>query len=335
MLDKSRLKKKFKELNKQILEIKNIGEGMLGGIHEKYWVDSGNKQFLFKYNKDDKDYSDFGEVFTSFVCFALGVKCVKAIFCEDFFDCNEQKRFGVLIESYRTKNVVESFSLASLVNKYKRRHCGGYIVSEILSICKEFCEDNNLLLDLNLEQELKEMALLDYLLIQSDRHAKNIEFLVEKVDGIKMLKLAPMFDNGFCLYLNNGQRENVGYLEKLLTKKYVEITLNNLNIKPVFFIGETDDAFDEGECITVDLAKELLRNKKLMNIYEQFKKLNINEEIEFVDSMKKESLPSLNKNLILYGIKNRIKLLDLEILKQECSFNENFEDKVENDIFKL
>lgn len=103
----------------------------------------------------------------------------------------------------------------------------------------------------------------------------------------------------------------------------------------MFFIGETDDAFDEGECITVDLAKELLRNKKLMNIYEQFKKLNINEEIEFVDSMKKESLPSLNKNLILYGIKNRIKLLDLEILKQECSFNENFEDKVENDIFKL
>ena len=326
MRDNSSFKRKFEKLNKKILNVKDIDAGILGGIHEKYWINCGAKQYLFKYNQSEKDYSDFGEVFTSFICYVLGLKCVKSSFEEDFFEYEGKKKHGVLIESYRTKNVKESFSLSSLLEKYKRRCVSnyGYTAEEAFSVAKEFCLDNNIILDENLEQELKEMALMDYLLTQCDRHAKNIEFLVLEKEGIKVLKLAPMFDNGFCLHLHNSTKENIKTLQKHLIKKYIEVGLTHDNPKPKFYIEKTETLFDEGECIVSDLATELLENKRLMDVYNNFCQLDINEEINFVASMKEGSIPEINKQLINLSIKNRIRLLNNELLRQQF-IDEKFE----------
>jgi len=326
MVVNSKFRKKFEKLNKKILNIKDIDAGILGGIHEKYWIKCDNKDYLFKFNQNEKDLSDFGEVFTSYICYILGVKCVESIFAEDYFGDDANRKRGVLIESYRAKNIRESFSLSSLIEKYKRRNPSnyGYTVDEAIAIAKEFCYDNNIILDENLEQNLKEMALMDYLLIQGDRHAKNIEFLIEEKDGYKKLKLAPMFDNGFCLYLQNLTSKNKQILNKFLTKKIVNVDLTLNNPKPKFYIEKTENFFDEGECIVKDLTTELLQNKKLMNIFEKFCKLNMSDEIEFISSLGKKSIPNINKQLIQYGVTNRIKLLDLELLQQKNKID-NFE----------
>lgn len=336
MLDKENFKNKFNELNKKILNIKDIDVGILGGINEKYWVDCGNKQYLFKYNRDKKDFTDFGEVFTSYICFILGVNCVKAIFSDDLFEREEGKKSGVLVESYRTKNVKESFSLSSLKIKYKLSQMESNTVKSVLSLIKAFCEDNDILLDNNIEEELKEMALMDYLLMQTDRHAKNIEFLVIKKDENKILKLAPMFDNGFCLSLQDSESFNKEYLEELLNKKYLEVD-EFCDLK--FYIGESKNIFEDNSSIIKDLAKELLQNKKLMKIYQNFCKLNFSEEAEFISSIRKSPLPNLNKDVIKYGIEQRIRFLDLEILKQETILEQKKynrkENVVKNDIFEL
>lgn len=317
MIDSNTFKKKFKELNNKILNIKDIDVGILGGINEKYWVDCGNKQYLFKYNKNEKDNTDFGEVFTSYICFVLGVKCVKAIFSDDFFESEDKTKTGVLVESYRTKNVIESFSLSSLKTKYKLSQMESNTVKSVLSLVKIFCEDNDILLDNNLEQELKEMALMDFLLMQRDRHAKNIEFLIEKKEGIRVLKLAPMFDNAYSLSLQYSEKFNFVFLEKLLKEKYIELDVLKGYVQPMFYIGESKEIFDENENVTKDLAKELLLNNKLMSIYKNFCKLNLADEVEFISSIRKSPLPNLNKNVIKFGIQSRKRLLDLELLKQE------------------
>lgn len=331
MSNSENLKKKFEKLNKRILKIKDIDVGILGGIHEKYWVDCGEKQYLFKYNLGEKDLSDFGEVFTSYLCYILGVKCVKSTFAEDFFDNNSKKSTGTLIESYRTKNIKESFSLSSLLNKYGRRHLFGYTVKEAVCVLNEFVEEKNLILDPNMEQELKEMALIDFLLLQSDRHANNIEFLIEEKDGIKTLKLAPMFDNGACLYLQNANSLNLKCLQILLTNKIIKINYDKTNPKPKFYIEETEKINNDTDFLVKDLAKELLSNKKLMNLYEKICKLDIMEEVEFVQSMRIKPIPNLNKNLIKYGVQNRIKLLNEEIFTQKFK---NIK-RTENDLFTL
>lgn len=308
------LQEKFKKLNEMILNIKNIENGMLGGIQEKYWVEVDDKQYLFKYNQSQADFSDFGEVFVSYICYVLGVKCVNAIFCKDFFEDKKFVNNGVLIESYRTEKVEESFSLDSLIKRYLRRETDGYSVKEILKILKDFCKDNNVILDVNIEQELKEMALIDFLLIQSDRHAHNIEFLIENQNGIKTLKLAPMFDNGFSLYLQNNTKTNLQALKELLANKYVD-SFSKKNPMPKFYIKASINS--NKNCLVKDLAKEIINNKKLKKIFENFCKLNISEELDFVCSLYSRKLPNLNKNLIIYGLQNRINLLNFEFIKHE------------------
>lgn len=324
MIKNTQIKEMFKKLNENLLNISSIEEGMLGGIKVKYWIKCNKKDYLFKMNAESiSDYSDFGEVFTSYLSFVLGYKCVKSVFSKDLFNDENDETRGVLVESYRTKNVKESFTLRKLIQKYDRRHFSGHTVNEILEICKEFCEDNNLCLDKNMEQELKDMALMDYLLIQTDRHSGNIEFLVEQKGSKKVLKLAPMFDNGYCLYLQNSPAEATKNLN-LLTENKIEMGLKLSNPKPMFYIEESENIFDDDNCVVRDLATELLRNKKLMNLYQDFLKLDFEKEVDFICSIYKKNLPENNYNLILKGVENRIYFLNLELLRQSM-LNKNEE----------
>lgn len=316
----------FKNLNENLLNISSIEEGILGGFKTKYWVKCNNKDYLFKVNSNVcglNDYSDFGEVFTSYLSFVLGYKCVKTVFSRELFNNENNETAGVLVESYRTKNIKESFTLRKLVQKYKRRHFSGNTVNEILEICKEFCEDNRLIFDKNIEQELKDMALMDYLLIQTDRHSGNIEFLVEQKGFKKILRLAPMFDNGYCLYLPSRPNIATKILNELNNGK-VEMGLKESNPKPMFYIEESEQIFDDETCVVRDLASELLKNKKLMTLYQNFLNLDFKKELDFMCSIYKKQLPENNYNLILKGVENRIHFLNLELLKQS-TFNKNEE----------
>ena len=318
------LKEEFKKLNEKIIQIKSIDNSMLGGIHEKYWLEAEGKKYLFKYNLGDNDFSDFGEVFTSYLAYLLNFKCVKSIFAKDLFGSDDDKNRGVLIESYLTKNIAESVSLESLFEKYKRHHFNGYTVKEVIKVLKEYCEDYNLILDNNLEQELKEMALIDYLLVQCDRHDKNIEFLIENKKGKKIVHLAPMFDNGFCMHLSDTKSQRRDSLRKLNKNEILKISLKIENPKPNFYIESTEEFLDEGECIVTDLATELLQNKKLKKLYNKFIKLNIKEEIEFISSIYKKELNTEVIELMVTSVKNRVDLLNEELKLKENKIEMSF-----------
>ncbi|MGN1208375.1 MAG: hypothetical protein ACI4TI_02800, partial [Christensenellales bacterium] len=316
--DKEFIKTQFRNFAERVLKPKSIDSGCFGGIHQKYWVECCGKEYMFKFNDGKDDYSDFGEVFVSYLSYVLGYKCINSIFCKDFFSKNESifekvgcldKLYGVLIESYRTKNVTEMISLKTLVKIYnKRQPADGMSTWEVVEICKDYCKDKNIIFSKQIEQELKEMALLDYLFVQADRGPNNIEFLIEEKHGKKYLKLAPMFDNGFCLHLMNsfGQK---GLVEKL-QNKYLPLDNNSTNPKPDLYIQCTQNKAlkerNNENNIVVDLAKELLRNKPLMKLYEDFKSLNIKDEVEFVCEMYKRELPQIKKDIIYASIENRI-----------------------------
>ncbi len=333
------IKKQFREFVDRVLKPTGFDTGCFGGIHRKYWVNVDNKEYMFKYSNGPKDYSDFGEVFVSYLSYVLGYKCVNAIFCKDFFVENEKfykrneatyKIYGTLIESYRNKNVVETISLTNLIKKYKKRFPGlGVTTWEVASICADFCHDNNVVYPKSLEQELKEMALLDYLFVQIDRGTNNIEFLIEEKRGKKFLKLAPMFDNGYCLHLMDFRitQQNI----EDLSKKSSAIG-DLFNPKPYFYIEKTENPMEEdGISIVPDLASELLKNKSLMKLFEGFKKLNIKDEVDFICSIYPRELPQIKKDAICACINNRIEMLSFEIIKKQLKGN-----KKENECdFKL
>lgn len=314
----SSLQKAFKDLQNKIINFQSF-DNALGGVCEKYWLISKNKRYLFKFpsgffsSKEPKfDYSDFGEVFTSYLSYYLGYKCVKSVFYQGVFD---DKSWGTLIEDFRNKNVVETISLRLLKEKYRYDKVS-YSCERVYKICKFFAEDNNLKIDENLEQELKEMALMDYLLIQTDRHANNIEFMIEKnKSGEKVLKLAPMFDNGFCLFLNFSEKD-VELINSSLRagNNYYS---NSVLEKTRFYIGGKNEiGTNEEDYIIENLASEILSNKKLKLLYNKFKELDFEAEINFICSIYKRELPKIFKETLLLGVKDRINKLDLEICKQ-------------------
>lgn len=331
------IKEQFRNFANRVLKPTGFDTGCFGGINQKYWVNIKNKDYMFKFTSSKTDNSDFGEVFVSYLSFILGYKCVNATFCKDFFSEDENSKnniYGTLIESYRTKNVTEAISLLQLQKKYKRRTSSfGNPVWEIELICKEFCEDNNIVCSRKLAQELKEMALLDYLFVQSDRGSRNIEFLIEEKHGKKCLSLAPMFDNGFCLHLVETKISEELLFK--LDKMGFDIGDTPLNPRPDLYIQnkKTANDLDDENHVVKDLAEELLKNKALMKLYENFKKINIKNEVEFLCGLYKKTLSDEKKYVVEASIKNRINLLELELIKQKI--NKNFKEIKDERDFKL
>ncbi len=339
-VDREYIKEQFRSFAERVLKPKSIDSGCFGGIHQKYWVECYGEEYMFKFNDGKDDYSDFGEVFVSYLSYVLGYKCINAVFSKDFFSLNEalykkigclEKLYGVLIKSYRTKSVRETISLKTLEKIYKKRQPQeGFATWEIAEICKEYCEDKGLVYSKKIEEELKEMALLDFLFVQADRGPHNIEFLIEEKRGKKYLTLAPMFDNGFCLHLMNSFGQKA--LVEKLKNKFLYLTDNSINPKPDLYIQNPvfNNKFLEKDIVT-DLAEELVKNKSLRKLYENFKNLNIKNEIEFVLGMYKRELPQIKKDIICASIENRVALIDLALakielkdcykdLKNECGF---------------
>jgi len=315
----------FEKIHNEFLKIKKI-DNCLGGICEKYWIICNDKKYLFKF-PDNNDFSDFGEVFISYLSFLLGFKCVKSRFCDSTLleDKNQEQyvvddtlqivRTGTLIEDFRTKYTKETISLKWMVERFGRRHFSGFTVREVYELCQELANKRNLKLDKNLLTDLKNMALIDYLTLQVDRHSDNIEFLIEEINGIKTLKLAPMFDNGFCLFLfksYNGIKEINNIYSN---NEIVPIKSGNYNTPPMFYIESTEKINNPYLSIVRDLAKELKKNKNLMQIYKNFKELDFEAEINLLKKLYKKPLPKIYIETMVLGTKNRIKILDKELKK--------------------
>ena len=172
------------------------------GIEPKFWIVIDGVDYLYKYNPDFVDVT-FGEVFVSALCKALGIKCVDSTFACGTVRGDETK--GCLVKSYIEKDIYETIPLMRVTNKLNdawdtidddyMKEC---TPQNILEDLQNYLKDKNCDIDESVLQDLKVMALFDYVTAQVDRHEKNVEFLVTKHDGQLCLRLAPMFDNGRC-----------------------------------------------------------------------------------------------------------------------------------------
>ncbi len=385
MIENVKIRKLYKQLAERMMLISSAEAMETKGIHEKYWIKSGERSYLFKYNNHPKDYSDFGEVFVSYLSHVLGFKCVNSVFSQDFFyeerekthkvenyfkdkenakSISQQKggssaqntkvsnfigtgekttlcgktmnpnescetdrtylRYGSLTESYIKNKNCEVFSLRALYSKFSPKKIGSGAIYDIVEVCKFFCERYDIIMDNNLEAELKDMALIDYLLVQEDRHGGNIEFLVEEKKGEKYLSLAPMFDNGACLHLaDNFKPEYI--LEDLEKPILYDIGIGKLNPTPAMYIKNNKRTLEKKDIIK-DLANEILKDKRLGELYNNFKNLDISGEVEFLNSIYKRQLPNEYKKIINLSIKNRVDLLEKELDLQKQRYMEELDD---------
>lgn len=117
------------------------------------------------------------------------------------------------------------------------------------------------------EKQIYEMLVVDFLILNRDRHGANIEVLRNKKK--KMIRLAPLFDHGLSLLFNVkddfSQLDKIDISEDKRVQCYVgsNSTLENLNLIPKnklphFKIPEKEDFKKIFEDIDVILPRELL-----------------------------------------------------------------------------
>ena len=305
------------------------------GIESKFWINIAGQDFLFKYFTERQSQNrqptsqmrNFNEVLISTVCKKLGVDCIEASFAqavlaEDFDGDTSLKAKGCLIKSYLTGEIVESIPLEDIgsfyCDKNDLNYCDFHSPRDVCEALRFYCEENDCVLDGGISDRLKQIALIDYLTGQTDRHNQNIEFLSYIKNGEKHLKLAPLFDNGRS------------FGSKDLGDKATVIPDSSFNI--FYMIGGFDLPDPEQVMSVANGIAYVLRNdRKLQEIYKQTKEININDEINDLISKSGEELSLKARAFINYVWNTSIENIDNALIKFE---DKTFISKVEAEIEK-
>lgn len=183
--------------------IKHKSVNMVEGINTKRLITTDNGKYVFKANNGFSEKREtptsFGEVLYSRVCKKLHCNCVNATFAE--MTIGDDLSHGALIDYFWESDTLEAISYGDIVrrcNLYGGRASEEMIVDNIIALSKTFAKNWGLNFDAEkAKTDLTKLAILDYFFAQTDRHRDNVEFLINATD----MKLAPIFDNGFCFNL--------------------------------------------------------------------------------------------------------------------------------------
>ena len=174
---KSNIKRKI-----NLMTPNNTTDGRL----KKTWVIEGNKRMLIKGGYKDNPIAPLNEYLASMICDVLGIKHVKYELdvinkklvskCEDFID--------------------EDTELITAHSLLKEALTGNY--KDIYEKYIKILESNGIS---DARDNLEDMILLDYLIMNVDRHLNNLG-IIRDVNTLRWLRVAPIFDSGEAMNID-------------------------------------------------------------------------------------------------------------------------------------
>lgn len=195
-----------------------------------------------------------------------------------YYTKGKKTYFGIISKDYvKNRENTEVISLKALCQLYKiDEH---FSVEEILNILnlhvKKSKEDfaKNLVIDPNLENNLKKLALFFYISGQQDSNKKNIEFVVEKKDNNYHLSLAPFIDNSISFFrlikYDIPYNQVLNYAKSTIEQMKFFFSIKNIkdNSNYLFYNHLTE------------LANEIVANDELKEMFKKIYNLNFKEEV--------------------------------------------------------
>lgn len=299
------------------------------GVMVKHWIMIDDVKYLFKTNykyPDEITYTNFGEVLYSNLSRRLHFPCVTSYFATTNYygeDCN-----GVLVKSFfKDESKEDSMSYGDMVYMARTRSNQFYYrsnfdnVESCIDVVKYIAKYLDKKVDLKqMRQDLVKMAIVDCFLGQSDRHQTNIEFIFDRENN---MRLAPTFDNGFCLSFAHTEWQLSELLARDEMSRYLAKENNaikekhgrsatstggvmgNCNMfvisKPKGFMENMDNSF------IVDILKEASKDKEIRDLVENLITLDIDKELDVLNMQNDTKLPHIYQELASRIYKNRRK----------------------------
>lgn len=285
--------------------------GNHGSCANKLVFHNSNSKWFFKLFEEDINDLQVGDVFTSFIYKQLGLPKTDfveyrfasfegkgedgfGVICPYFVPNdakvigaweiklkNYAKQFGWDLSSYNSDEMVQSITddkMEKLID-IEFSKSGEYrsSVESIISDLEIYAQNNNLSVDIkDISFKLKRMIILDYFLVQKDRHMANIEFLIKD----NQITLAPIFDNEYAFGMDHKEfyKETFASDRKRFRLR-TGLTTAGGSIKEY----RTNKIFRYGGIVAVDILDEIKHDKRLKNVVDRCLSLDINRCIDLFE----------------------------------------------------
>ena len=167
----------------------NTTDGML----KKAWIIDDGVRYLLKSGYKNEVLQPFNEAIASLICERLGFRCVK-------YELDTYKDIVVSkCPCFITKDT--EFITAYQILSKKKRYNNSQDYEEYIKIL----EDNGIS---NAREELENMFILDFLMMNEDRHLNNFG-IIRDVNTLKWISVAPIFDNGQSFNIKDYNKDEI------------------------------------------------------------------------------------------------------------------------------
>ena len=274
-------------------EIDDVATQHWEGSLPKFWVELNGQKYLFKSNLTlpyrVECPTDMGEVLYSVLGERLGLSCVESNFAS--YKKNGKEVNGVLIKSYYNNDYEFSVNYGDMVTEINRSYSHELSgnVETALEVVGKYSKRHNYSIKMRkTSMQLKKQSILDFFLHQEDRSICNVGFIANN----NTLRLAPVFDNGFCLSFAKENQFNQLFIS--LHKRglgYSNLLSNyHFPLKPIPSL--------EYEQENIRQIHEATQESRALNRYvEKILDINIKRELENLESVRQKPLKKSYKRV--------------------------------------
>lgn len=236
----------------------NTSNGQL----KKVWIKKDNENYLYKGAGTIHNFEPINEVLASKIC-----KILEVPYVEYTID---------VIQSKRQDTVVSICKCA--INKDEEIIPAHSILTERASEVQKNMNDYNLYLEIlkshnvpNAEEYLQKMFILDYIILNEDRHLNNFG-IIRDVNSLEWKRICPIFDTGRSM--NTNVTTSYWDFEEGEVKCFTNELISSTNLEKLFTIK-----ISKGQ---IEKLKELKNEyQKMLKKYQSYTKLS-DEEIQLL-----------------------------------------------------
>lgn len=238
----------------------NTSNGQL----KKVWIKNSNENYLYKGASTIHNFEPINEVLASKICKVLNVPYV-----EYTLDIIHSKRQDTLVSICKcaidkNEEIIPAYSvLTESVNEITKTVEDYYLYLDIL-------KEHNVP---NAEEYLQKMFILDYIILNEDRHLNNFG-VVRDVNTLEWKRICPIFDTGRSMntnvttsYWNFNEGEVKCFTTELISTK---------NLEKLFTIKISNELLNKLEDLVRDYQDMLVK-------YQDFTKLSDKEITMLID----------------------------------------------------
>lgn len=207
----------FAEDEADNMDVYNPNSSLQGQL-EKKWIIHKGKRYLVKGNGDEKSTESINEVIVSKFHELQGYDNYTAYSLIKIK--NREYDYGCISECFTNEKLELISAYAVVTSEVQKNDISSY--EHFIKVCSNHGIDKDCL-----RRDMEYQILMDFILSGRDRHLSNVSILRD-ADTLEFVRMAPIYDSGKCLFVNQDIPESTKGLLNIKTNSFASTELKML-----------------------------------------------------------------------------------------------------------